>query len=225
VTPLANWTARPRPGTEPIEGATVRVEPMVDGTRFGELYEAFDVPGGDALWDYLAYGPFADRAEFERFAARTYLGEDPLFHAIVPEPGGKAKGVAALMRIDPPNGVVEIGHICLSPVLQGTRAATEAFYLLFRRVFEDLGYRRLEWKCNDANGPSKRAADRLGFSHEGLFRQHMVVKGANRDTAWYSIVDTEWPAVAAAFEAWLNPDNFDGSGRQRRSLADVRRVV
>ncbi|KQT54655.1 GNAT family acetyltransferase [Aureimonas sp. Leaf454] len=223
--PLDRWTARPRPGMEPLVGTCVRVEPMVDGRRFAELYEAFDVSGGDALWDYLAYGPFADRADFERFAERTYLTPDPLFHAIVPEPGGRATGVASLMRIDPPNGVVEIGHICLSPSLQGTRAATEAFYLLLRRVFEDLGYRRLEWKCNDANGSSKRAAERLGFSHEGLFRQHMVVKGANRDTAWYSILDGEWPALARSFQDWLRPENFDASGRQHRSLASFRAKV
>ena len=206
--PLDRWSARPRPGHEPLSGASVRVEPIGDASRFGELYEAFTAPGSGALWDYLPYGPFPDRAGFEGFAERTYRTEDPLFHAIVPASSGKAEGVASLMRIDPPNGVVEIGHICLGPGLQGTQAASEAFYLLFRRVFDELGYRRLEWKCNDANAPSKRAAERLGFTFEGLFRQHMIVKGANRDTAWYAILDSEWPALQTAFEGWLAVDNF-----------------
>ncbi|KQT60735.1 MULTISPECIES: GNAT family N-acetyltransferase [unclassified Aureimonas] len=220
--PLDQWTPRPRPGNAPLSGAVVRVEPIVDSGRFGELYESFTAPGGDTLWAYLPYGPFEDRAAFESFAGTTYRTEDPLFHAIVPALSGKAEGVASLMRIDPPNGVVEIGHICLGPGLQGTRAATEAFYLLFRRVFEELGYRRLEWKCNDANAPSKRAAERLGFTFEGLFRQHMIVKGANRDTAWYAILDSEWPAIAKGFESWLAAENFDEAGRQRRSLASFR---
>lgn len=220
--PLDHWTTRPRPGREPLAGTVVRVEPIVDGGRFGELHDAFTAPGSDTLWAYLPYGPFADSAAFESFAERTYGGEDPLFHAIVPISSGKAEGVAALMRIDPPNGVLEIGHICLGPSLQGTRAATEAYHLLFRHIFEELGYRRLEWKCNDANAPSKRAAERLGFTYEGLFRQHMIVKGANRDTAWYAILDSEWPALSKAFETWLAPENFDAEGRQRRSLASMR---
>lgn len=219
---LDQWTTRPRPGRQPLSGTSVHVEPIVDASRFGQLYEAFSAPGSDALWDYLPYGPFADRTSFESFAERTYRTEDPLFHAIVPVQSGKAEGVASLMRIDPPNGVVEIGHICLARSLQGTRAATEAFYLLLRRVFEELGYRRLEWKCNAANAPSKRAAERLGFTFEGLFRQHMIVKGANRDTAWYAILDSDWPALAKAFESWLAPENFDADGRQRWSLADFR---
>ncbi len=145
-----------------------------------------------------------------------------MFHAIVPSSSNRAEGVAALMRIDPANGVIEIGHICLSPGLQQTRAATEAFALLFSRVFDELGYRRLEWKCNDQNMPSKRAAARLGFTFEGVFRQHMVTKGRNRDTAWFSIVDAEWPKVKAGFDAWLQPENFDARGRQRRSLSQLR---
>lgn len=217
---LSHWTPRPLPGAEPIAGRHVTVEPIVDDTRFGELFAAFE--GHDRLWDYLAYGPFDTQDAFAGFAVGTYLGTDPRFHAIVPAGSRRAEGVAALMRLDPANGVGEIGHICLGPSLQMTRTATEAFYLLFRRLFDELGYRRLEWKCNDANAPSKRAADRLGFRFEGLFRQHMVAKGRNRDTAWYAILDGEWPLVRAGFETWLDDGNFDGDGRQRRSLAECR---
>jgi len=220
MTDLTHWTARNLPSAEPIEGRGVTIEPMVDEARFGELFAAFE--GNDRLWDYLAYGPFETPDAFAHFGHSIYLGNDPLFHAIVPHGSGVAEGVAALMRLDPANGVGEIGHICLAPSLQMTRAATEAFYLLFRRLFDELGYRRLEWKCNDANAPSKRAAERLGFRYEGLFRQHMVVKGHNRDTAWYAILDGEWPLVRAGFERWLDDANFGADGRQRRSLADCR---
>ena len=219
---LAAFTPRALPGRAPLDGRHVRVEPITDGARFGELFDAFNAPGGEHLWDYLAYGPFPDRAAFAAFAARTYTGADPLFHAIVPRESGRAAGVASLMRIDAANGVVEVGHICLAPVLQRTRAASEAFLLLFSRVFDELGYRRLEWKCNDRNEASKRAAARYGFTFEGVFRQHMVVKGQNRDTAWFSITDKEWPEVSAAFRGWLADDNFDADGAQRRSLVKTR---
>ncbi|WP_279482561.1 GNAT family protein [Aureimonas sp. SK2] len=217
---LSHWEPRELPGHRTMIGNHVRVEPIRDARRFAELHAAFE--GHDRLWDYLAYGPFETAEDFGRFANTTYVGADPMFHAIVPTLSNRAEGVAALMRLDPANGVVEIGHICLSPGLQQTRAATEAFFLLFERVFDELGYRRLEWKCNDRNAPSKRAAERLGFHHEGLFRQHMVSKGRNRDTAWFSIIDGDWPKVRAGFEAWLDPDNFDRNGRQRRSLAQCR---
>ncbi|WP_182085010.1 GNAT family protein [Aureimonas sp. ME7] len=221
VQDLTHWSPRELPGRASIVGEHVRVEPIRDARRFAELHAAF--AGHDRLWDYLAYGPFGSPEDFGRFANSTYLTPDPLFHAIVPAASGQAEGVMALMRLDPANGVAEIGHICLGPSLQQTRAASEAFLLLFSRVFDELGYRRLEWKCNDRNAPSKRAAERLGFTFEGLFRQHMVVKGHNRDTAWYSIVDREWPRVKAGFEAWLAPENFTADGRQIRSLAQARR--
>ncbi|RIY01972.1 N-acetyltransferase [Aureimonas flava] len=217
---LSHWEPRELPGRNAITGDHVRVEPVRDARRFAELHAAFG--GNDRLWDYLAYGPFADAEDFGRFANATYLGSDPMFHAIVPLASNRAEGVAALMRLDPANGVAEIGHICLGPALQRTRAATEAFHLLFSRVFDELGYRRLEWKCNDKNAPSRRAAARLGFTYEGTFRQHMVTKGRNRDTAWFSIVDGEWPRVKAGFDAWLRPENFDASGRQCRSLSQLR---
>jgi RimJ/RimL family protein N-acetyltransferase len=217
---LTDWTPRPLPGQLPLQGRHVLVEPIVDEARFGELWAAFG--GADRLWDYLAYGPFLGDHEFERFARQTYLGSDPMFHAIVPTETGRAAGVAALMRLDPANGVAEIGHICLSPALQRTRVATEAFLLLFSRVFDELGYRRLEWKCDNRNAPSRRAAERLGFVFEGIFRQHMVVKHHNRDTAWFSIIDRDWPRVRQGFEQWLSDENFDENGRQRRSLARCR---
>ena len=217
---LSHWEPRELPGQSAMAGEHVRVEPMHDARRFAELHEVFE--GHDRLWDYLAYGPFETAEAFGRFANANYLGSDPMFHAIVPASSNRAEGVAALMRIDPANGVIEIGHICLSPGLQQTPAATQAFALLFSRVFDELGYRRLEWKCNDQNMPSKRAAARLGFTFEGVFRQHMVTKGRNRDTAWFSIVDAEWPKVKAGFDAWLQPENFDVRGRQRRSLSQLR---
>ena len=219
-TPLENWQPRPLPGNAPLVGHHVRVEPLVDERLFAYLEAGFR--GHDALWDYLAYGPFDGAAAFHRFAAATYLGPDPKFHAIIPAGSGKAEGVAALMRLDPVHGVAEIGHICLAPSLQKTRASTEAFALLYGRVFDELGYRRLEWKCESTNAPSRRAAARYGFQAESLFRQHMVVKGRNRDTAWFSIIDPEWPSVKAGFERWLADENFDGEGRQRRSLQACR---
>ena len=222
---LTGFAPRSLPGTEPIEGRTVRIEPIVDDARFDELYEAFAADRSGRIFDFLAYGPFADREEFRAFAQATYLGGDMRFHAIVPAGTGTASGVAALMRADPANGVIEIGNICLAPSLQQTAASTEAMFLNMRRVFEELGYRRLEWKCNDRNLPSRRTAARLGFRYEGTFRQHMIVKGRNRDTAWFAVIDREWPALRAAFEAWLDPANFDADGRQFQRLEDVRAAL
>ncbi len=170
------------------------------------------------IWDYLGYGPFPDLTAYVTHARRTMTGRDPFFHAIVDRETEKALGVASLMRIVPEHGVIEVGHICYGPALQRTVAATEAQHLLMRRVFDELGYRRYEWKCDSMNEPSMRAAERLGFRYEGTFRKHMVVKGRNRDTAWFSITDDEWPTVKAATEHWLSPDNFDADGRQRQRL-------
>ncbi len=228
---LEAFESREFPGNDPMSGETVTVEPIVDSRRFGELWEAFSDDPDDQVFTHLGYGPFQTRGAFEDFAGRTYLAEDIVFHAIVPTAGplwsnpetaGKAAGVMALMRIDTANGVAEIGHICLAPRLQRTAAVTEAVFLLTNRIFNELGYRRFEWKCDDANARSKRAAERYGFRHEGLFRQHMVVKGRNRDTAWFSILDTEWPHIRNGFEAWLDGDNFDADGKQKRGLMDVR---
>ena len=217
MTDLSHWTARPRPERRPHEGRYVRLEPL-DAARHGDdLFAAG--PTDDALLRYLPERPFADRASFQPWLDKAAVSEDPMFLAVVDKESGRAEGRLSLMRIDAANGVIETGHLLFGPRLGRTRGATEAIYLLARHVFDDLGYRRFEWKCNDANEPSKRAALRFGFVFEGVFRQHMVVKGENRDTAWFSIIDTEWPARKAAFEHWLAPSNFDKDGRQIQSLA------
>jgi RimJ/RimL family protein N-acetyltransferase len=215
-----DWKPARRPERAPLEGETVRLEPLDPGRHAGDLFAASE--GAPALWDYLAYGPFPNQQVFTEWLRERADSDDPLFYAVVDRDSETARGMASLMRIDPDNGVIEIGHIWFAPVLQRTRQATEAIYLLARHSFDGLGYRRLEWKCDSLNLPSRRAAERFGFVFEGVFRQHMVVKDHNRDTAWFSIGDGEWPVVRAAFEAWLAPENFDEEGRQRRSLAEVR---
>ena len=220
---LANWTGCEGPRRVILDGDFARLEPL-DPVRHGEdLYRAGSGPGADRLWRYLGDRPFADRISLEPWLSRSAASEDPLFFTVVDKAFHCAGGRLALMRIDPPHGVIEIGNILFGPDIAGTRVATEAIYLLARHVFDDLGYRRLEWKCNDLNEPSKRAALRYGFSPEGLFRQHMVVKGENRDTAWFAMLDRDWPGRKKAFEAWLSPENFDAHGRQRVSLSDLMR--
>jgi RimJ/RimL family protein N-acetyltransferase len=217
VTDLANWTPRPRPERRAHEGRYVRLEPL-DPARHGDaLFEAG--PTDAALLRYLPERPFADRASFQPWLDKAGASEDPLFFAVTDKASGRAEGRLSLMRIDPAHGVIETGHLLFGRRLGQTRGATEAIYLLARHVFDELGYRRFEWKCNDRNEPSKRAATRFGFVFEGVFRQHMVVKGENRDTAWYAMLDSEWPARRRAFERWLDPANFDESGRQRLSLS------
>ncbi|WP_037498453.1 GNAT family N-acetyltransferase [Solirubrobacter soli] len=210
--------ARGRPGRTTIEGDRVRLEPLDPARHADDLFAA--AQGDDALWDYLPYGPFADVASLTEHLRAQAASEDPLFFAVIVD--GTAVGVVSYLRIEPVHGVIEIGHIWFGGPLQRTPAATEAIYLLAREAFDELGNRRFEWKCNAENGRSRRAAERFGFTFEGVFRQHMIVKGANRDTAWYSILDGEWPAVKAGFEAWLDPANFDADGRQKRSLTSVR---
>ena len=217
---LAKWRGALPPRREPLDGETVRLEPL-DADRHGdELFAAGQ--GADETWRYLPYGPFASRDDFLRWLERHAATSDPLAFAILDRSAGAARGIATFMSIVPEHGVIEIGHIWLSPQLQRTRQATEAIFVMSRHAFEDLGNRRLEWKCDAANEPSRRAAERFGFVFEGVFRQHRVIKGRNRDTAWYSIIDSEWPSRRAAFEGWLAPANFDEAGRQRRSLAEVR---
>lgn len=220
--PVQGWTARPRPPRTPITGRFCRVEPIDAGRHAEDLYKA----NTDLLcWTYLFYGPFESFETYRRWLVEMIALDDPLFYAIVDKASGKAVGVAAYMRIDPPNGVIEVGHLNFSPALQRTAAATEAMYLMMRRAFDELGYRRYEWKCDSLNAPSRRAAERLGFNYEGLFRQAIIYKKRSRDTAWYSIVDTEWPARKKAFERWLAPENFDAAGRQRRPLVEFMRDV
>jgi RimJ/RimL family protein N-acetyltransferase len=203
-----------------LSGARVRLEP-VDRARHGaELLAAAE--GDGHLWDYLPYGPFADADAFGEHLDRQAAGDDPLFYAVVEAATGRAAGVVSFLRIEPAHGCLEIGHIWFGAPLQRTAAATETIHVLARHAFDELGYRRLEWKCDAANARSRRAAERFGVTFEGVFRQHMIVKGRNRDTAWYSILDGEWPAVRAGFEAWLAPENFDADGRQRRALGQLR---
>jgi RimJ/RimL family protein N-acetyltransferase len=183
------------------------------------IYAATSGPANDHLWDYLFNGPFPARADFDLAWQQMVASTDPLFFTILDGKTSMPAGYASLMRIDPANACIEVGSILYSMALQRTPAATEAQYLLARYVFDELQNRRYEWKCNALNAPSRRAALRYGFQFEGIFRQHMIIKGRNRDTAWFSMLDSEWPARKAAFEAWLDPANFDGEGRQKTPLA------
>jgi len=203
-----------------MDGRFCRLEPL-DPVRHAEpLFRACACDERGAMWTYLFYGPFESAAAFRAWMERTCLGDDPLFFTIIDRASGEPVGLASYLRIEPAHGVMEVGHLVYSPALQRTAAATEAMYLMMARAFE-LGYRRYEWKCDSLNAPSRAAAERLGFSYEGLFRQAVVYKGRNRDTAWYSIIDTEWPALRAAFQRWLDPANFDAQGRQRVRLSEL----
>jgi RimJ/RimL family protein N-acetyltransferase len=218
---LTDWQPRPRPARVALEGRYARIEPL-DPARHGEhLFEASMAPGAEERFRYLFDAP-QDRAGFEGWLARACASEDPLFYTVIDVSTGRCEGRQALMRITPEHGVIEIGNILWGPRIARSRVATEALFLHARYVFE-LGYRRFEWKCNAGNAPSKRAAERFGFTYEGLFRQHMVQKGANRDTAWYSMLDGEWPALERAYERWLAPDNFDAQGQQKARL-DIRKT-
>lgn len=226
VAPVANPSPRSRPERRTIEGRYVRVEPVDPARDSADLFAAgAGDEQRDRLWDYLAYGPFASSEAMRAHLTAQAGSEDPLFFTIRPQASGRAEGVASLMRIEPAHGCIEIGHIWLGPELQNTAAATEALFLLIDYALTDLGYRRMEWKCDAANAASRAAAVRLGFIHEGVFSQHLIVKGRNRDTAWFSILDHEWPAIRANFEAWLDPANFDEAGRQRQSLGALNRAL
>jgi len=215
-----NWTPPPFPPAKVLEGRYARLEPLDVARHGADIWTAFE-NAPDGLWDYLSADRPRSRAAYDAFLADTVKRTDIVPFTVIDRADGKAKGHLHIMEIRPANGVFEIGAITYSPALQRTRTTTEATYLVGDYGFS-LGYRRYEWKCNNRNQPSKRAALRFGFTYEGLFRQHMVVKGENRDTAWFSIIDGEWPARKAAFERWLSPDNFDKDGRQKQSLAALR---
>ncbi|GGE86701.1 GNAT family N-acetyltransferase [Stappia taiwanensis] len=219
---VPEWTPRPRPDKAAMIGRTCRLEPFDAARHVSDLHAAYAADAEARNWTYLPYGPFASEAAFRDFAEATFTGEDPQFHVVVDQESGRALGVASFLRIDPANGVIEVGHINFAPALQRTVMASEAMFLMMVRVFDELGYRRYEWKCDALNAPSRAAAERLGFVYEGTFRQATIYRGRNRDTAWFSIIDTEWPALRRAFERWLDPANFDGDGRQYRSLAVLR---
>ena len=203
-----------------MEGGYALLEPLDPARHAASLWDAVQGPENDGLWTYLFDGPYRDAAAFEQAIARKSATADPMFFAIVDRVSERALGYASFMRIEPAHRCIEVGGILYTPLLQRTRAATEAMFLMGRCVFEELQYRRYEWKCDALNEPSRRAALRLGFKYEGTFRQHMIVKGRNRDTAWYSMIDSEWPARKAYFERWLEPANFDVEGRQIRPLGD-----
>ncbi len=210
-----------RPRRFSRKGQYVNLAPLSLVRHGNGLWENTHWKDKERLWCYLAEGPFPDRAAFDAYLVRKTSSEDPLFFAIV-DHHGQAVGFESLMRIEPVHRSIEIGNILLSPALQRTPGGTEAIFLLMEYAFDDLGYRRLEWKCDALNAPSRRAALRYGFTFEGIFRKHMVVKGRNRDTAWFSMLETEWRQCRAAFERWLNPNNFDPDGKQRFSLAELR---
>jgi RimJ/RimL family protein N-acetyltransferase len=214
--PVPDWTPPPRPGPDILEGRYARLE-RLDAERHGAEVHAAN-RASDAIWDYMPYGPFRSEAEWRAWAEGMAARDDPFFYAIRDLSTGRAAGVASFLRISPEAGSIEVGHINLAPALQRTPAATEAMALMMGWAF-GAGYRRYEWKCDALNLASRRAAQRLGLSYEGVFRQATVVKGRNRDTAWFAAIDKEWPALRAAYEAWLDPANFDGAGRQRDALS------
>ena len=215
---VAGWTPAPWPGTDPMLGQYCRLDRLDADLHAADLFAQF--AGHDWLWDYMPQGPFSSAAAYHRWITDATAGTDPQFWAITESGAAHPVGVAAYLRITPDHGTIEVGHICFSPALQQSRAATEAMFLMMDWAFSH-GYRRYEWKCNALNLPSRRAAQRLGFSYEGIFRQHLVVKGRNRDTAWFAITDQEWPALRHAFAQWLAPENFDDQGRQRQRLSDL----
>ena len=220
--PLPGWQPRPRPPRAAMEGRFCRVEPLDPDRHAAQLFAADRLDRDGRNWTYLPVGPFARFEEYRAWMDRACLGEDPLFHAIIDSASREAVGFASYLRIEPATGVIEVGHITYSPLLQRKPAATEAMYLMMRRVFDELGYRRYEWKCDSFNAPSRAAAERLGFRFEGIFRQATVYKGRSRDTAWFSIIDGEWPALKQSFERWLAVENFDAEGRQKRRLSELR---
>jgi RimJ/RimL family protein N-acetyltransferase len=215
---LSSWSGVKRPERLILEGRYCRLEPL-DASRHGDDLLASAIRSGEeGRFRYLPDDAPQDQTGFGAWLARAEASPDPMFFAVIDRASGRAEGRQTLMRIDAGNGVIEIGNILWGPAIARTRVATEALFLFATHIFDALGYRRFEWKCNNANEPSKRAAERFGFTFEGVFRQHMVVKGENRDTAWYAMLDREWPALRAAYEAWLDPSNFDADGRQLSRL-------
>jgi RimJ/RimL family protein N-acetyltransferase len=217
--PVAGWTARQRPPITPIQGRYCRVEALDPELHARDLHAAYNEDHEGRMWTYLPWGPYAG---FEDFLAATIAGlkrENFITYAVIDAASGKAVGVASYLNVNPSAGSIEVGGIAYAPALQKKPAGTEAMFLMMRRAFDELGYRRYEWKCNSLNAPSRAAAERYGFRYEGLFRQADVVKGHNRDTAWFSIIDSEWPVLKAAFECWLDPANLNNDGRQRERLS------
>jgi RimJ/RimL family protein N-acetyltransferase len=221
IGPPAEAHSARRPERVTLKGRWITLTPL-DAEKHAEaLYAASHGEGRDSVWTYLFNGPFENLSEFAADVELKARAVDPHYFAVLDNASGRAVGYQSLMRIDPPNRVIEVGGIMYAQTMQRTPGGTEAQYLFARYVFDDLGYRRYEWKCNNLNAPSKRAAERFGFTFEGVFRQHMIVKGRNRDTAWFAMLDSEWPARRAAYERWLSPDNFDAQGRQKTALSEL----
>ncbi|WP_323777750.1 GNAT family protein [Leisingera sp.] len=219
--PLPGWAGAPHPGHTGMSGRYCQVEPLNADRHSMDLFEAYRQDSTGAIWTYVPYGPFETPAALDAWVqAASSVDAQPYF-AVINRDSGKAEGIASFLRIQPAHGVIEVGGITFAPALQRTRAATEAMYLMMARVFNDLGYRRYEWKCDALNAPSCRAAERFGFTYEGLFRQAIVYKGRNRDTAWYSLLDREWRSLEAAYQFWLEPANFGPDGQQKQSLGTV----
>ncbi len=217
--PLDSWQACQHPKGSIMKGRLCKLEPVDRDLHSEDLYNAYALDHENRNWTYLPYGPFTTLDEFQSWIESSCLSDDPCFFAVIEDKTGKAVGLASYLRIEPTVGVIEVGHIHFSPLIQGRAISTEAMYLMMRQVFDGLGYRRYEWKCDALNAPSCAAAKRLGFEFEGIFRQATIYKNRNRDTAWYSIIDQEWPEIKQAFEKWLSPDNFDADNKQKTSLS------
>jgi RimJ/RimL family protein N-acetyltransferase len=221
---VSGWKPPQAPARATMQGKFCRLEPVEPDLHATDLYAANSVDREGRMWTYLNYGPFETFEAYRAWLDTAGRAGDPMFFAIIDSETGKAAGIASYMRIDPPSGSIEVGNLAYSPLLQRSPAATEAMFLMMQNAF-DLGYRRYEWKCNALNAPSRAAAVRLGFTYEGIFRQHVVHKGRNRDTAWYAAIDSEWPALKAAFTRWLDPANFDAQGKQKARLSDLTRAA
>ena len=223
--PVNDWQECAFPTRSTMTGKWCRVESLVPEKHATELFAAYVKQRNDQDWTYLPYGPFDRFDDYQSWLTKTNTGDDPLFHTIIEAKTNTAVGVASFLRIQPGIGVIEVGHIHFSPLLQKTPVATEAMFLMMSRVFDELGYRRYEWKCDTLNVRSRKAAERFGFSFEGLFRQATLYKNRNRDTAWFGMTDREWPLIKKAFEIWLSPENFDTQGRQKKSLQQIREIL
>lgn len=219
---VENWSVPPAPGALDLRHTFAQVVPLDPDIHAAQLFAAYS--GHDWVWDYMPYGPFQSAAAYHRWMKEAVSGDDPRFFAFLDPQHGRPFGVGSYLRIAPAQGTIEVGHICIAPQFQRSRAFTAAMFVMMDWAF-DAGYRRYEWKCDALNAPSRRAAQRLGFSYEGVFRQATVVKGRNRDTAWFSVIDREWPSLKAAFQTWLDPSNFDAMGQQVERLSDLTRLV
>lgn len=218
---VPDWKPVAAPDHSALEGRFCRVEALDVARHSEELFSAFSQGETGGLWTYIPVGPFDTLEALQRWMETACASQDPLFYALIERETGQAIGIASYLRITPDFGVIEVGNIVFSPRLQKTPIATEVMFLMMQHAFNTLGYRRYEWKCDALNAPSRRAAARFGFAYDGLFRQALVYKGRNRDTAWFSILDKDWPAIERGFQSWLDPENFDEKGTQKRALSDL----